>query len=312
MATQSVTFDTGHEEMIHDAQLDYYGKKMASASSDRTIKIFEVIGDQPKPNAVATLTGHDGPVWQVSWAHPKFGILLASCSYDGKVCVWKEQQLNQWTKIYENVPSPQASVNSIAWAPDTFGLVLAAASSDGSVVIYTHRDDQSWDIQRIMAHNGGCNSVSWGPDVAVGGSLGAQSPVLKKIVTGGCDNCVKIWGFDENNHQCPWGEVSKFAQEDNKHSDWVRDVAWAPSLGLLSNTIASCSEDKTVVIWSEENGVWRKSKVLDFPHKIWRCSWSPMGNILAVSQGDNKVSLWKETIDGEWKNLSTVEDEAKE
>ena len=28
---------------------------------------------------------HEGPVWQVSWAHPMFGNLLASCSYDRKV-----------------------------------------------------------------------------------------------------------------------------------------------------------------------------------------------------------------------------------
>ena len=28
---------------------------------------------------------HEGPVWQVAWAHPKFGSILASCSYDRKV-----------------------------------------------------------------------------------------------------------------------------------------------------------------------------------------------------------------------------------
>lgn len=28
---------------------------------------------------------HEGPVWEVAWAHPKFGNLLASCSYDRKV-----------------------------------------------------------------------------------------------------------------------------------------------------------------------------------------------------------------------------------
>lgn len=28
---------------------------------------------------------HDGAVWQVAWAHPKFGNILASCSYDRKV-----------------------------------------------------------------------------------------------------------------------------------------------------------------------------------------------------------------------------------
>lgn len=33
---------------------------------------------------------HEGPVWQLSWSHPTFGSLLASCSYDRKVLIWKE------------------------------------------------------------------------------------------------------------------------------------------------------------------------------------------------------------------------------
>jgi len=36
-----------------------------------------------------------------------------------------------------------------------------------------------------------------------------------------------------------------------------------------------------------------------------------MGNILAVSQADNKVSLWKESLDGEWKNLSEMKDDGQ-
>jgi protein transport protein SEC13 len=31
---------------------------------------------------------HEGPVWAVSWAHPKFGVKLASASYDRTVIVW--------------------------------------------------------------------------------------------------------------------------------------------------------------------------------------------------------------------------------
>jgi WD40 repeat protein len=47
---------------------------------------------------------HTGPVWQVAWAHPKFGHILASCSYDGKVIIWKEQQPASagWAKIKEH------------------------------------------------------------------------------------------------------------------------------------------------------------------------------------------------------------------
>jgi protein transport protein SEC13 len=49
---------------------------------------------------------HGGPVWQVAWAHPKFGHILASCSYDGKVFIWKEEVSagahGGWNKIKEH------------------------------------------------------------------------------------------------------------------------------------------------------------------------------------------------------------------
>ena len=32
--------------MQHDAQMDYYGTKLATCSSDRSVKIFDVQGDQ--------------------------------------------------------------------------------------------------------------------------------------------------------------------------------------------------------------------------------------------------------------------------
>jgi hypothetical protein len=38
-AAQKVT------EIQHDAVLDYYGRRLATCSSDKTIKIFEVEGD---------------------------------------------------------------------------------------------------------------------------------------------------------------------------------------------------------------------------------------------------------------------------
>ena len=34
--------------------------------------------------------GHTGVVVRVAWAHPEFGSVLASCSEDHSVIVWKE------------------------------------------------------------------------------------------------------------------------------------------------------------------------------------------------------------------------------
>ena len=37
---------------------------------------------------------------------------------------------------------------------------------------------------------------------------------------------------------------------------------------------------------------------------VWRVSWSITGNILAVSDGKDNVSLWKEAVDGQWQQIS--------
>ena len=88
----------------HDSQLDYHGKRLATCSSDRTVKVFDVVDGETRGTTPGhTLKGHTGPVWQVAWAHPKFGHILASSSYDGKVIIWKEQQGGGgWIKIKEH------------------------------------------------------------------------------------------------------------------------------------------------------------------------------------------------------------------
>lgn len=146
------------------------------------------------------------------------------------------------------------------------------------------------------------------------GSLLNQAPAGqsvkfdRKLLTGGCDNHLRLWRLNEENNS--WYEVRAFSESgESAHSDWVRDAQFAPSLGLPSNTIASCSEDKTVLIWTEDpsTGAWRKAKQLVFDTKVYKVSWSLMGNILAVAQGDNKISLWKESIEGDWKSLSQAQ-----
>lgn len=41
-----------------------------------------------------------------------------------------------------------------------------------------------------------------------------------------------------------------------------------------------------------------------FPDTVWRVSWSISGNVLAVSCGDGKITLWKENLKGGWECVS--------
>lgn len=296
---------TSHEDLIHDAQLDYYGKRLATCSSDRTIKIYDVVeGGERKQTA--DLTGHNGPVWQVAWAHPQFGSVLASCSYDRQIFVWKEFGPGSWSVVYSYVDHEQ-SVNSIAWSPPEHGLCLVSASSDGTISVLTHNADDSWSTQKFDAHKTGCNAVSWAPAYAPGAVVTADtaSPVLaKRLVSGGCDGLVKIWRCVEDGS---WQEEGTLPPA---HSDWVRDVAWAPSLGAAGTMVASCSQDKKVIIWTQDpdSDSWSQKELL-FPCVLWRVSWSVTGNILAVSGGDNLVTLWKQTMGGDWEQIGQLSED---
>lgn len=323
MATTIATIDTQHADMVHDAQFDYYGRRLATCSSDRLIKVYDVSGDEHALSA--ELSGHEGPVWQVCWAHPQFGTLLASCGYDRRVIIQREVAPGQWTRIH-TFEDHASSVNSIAWAPHEYGLQLAAASSDGKVTVLTHRDDDSWAVSTFDDCPMGVNAVSWAPASHVGGKAPAADGsggvvAVKRLATAGCDHLVRVYAsgtLSAAQHaqaaqaRGPLASGEGWALEASLagHKDWVRDVAFAPASGLVPNMLASCSDDGTVIIWRQAagGGDWSSEALPHFPAPVWRVSWSVTGNLLAVSCGDNSVTLWRESLSGPFQHISTVPD----
>jgi protein transport protein SEC13 len=133
----------------------------------------------------------------------------------------------------------------VAWAPHESGCVLAAASTDGNVSVLEFKDN-AWSSSMFQAHAIGANAVSWAPSVGAGAVTSAtqsNAAALRRFVTGGSDCLVKIWDYsaDTQSYSC--------VAELPGHSDWVRDVAWAPTI-LSKSYIASASQDKSVKIWT--------------------------------------------------------------
>lgn len=315
--TPSTTIISGHSDIIHDAKMDFYGIRLATASSDKTIKIFSV---QPnKENKLmATLSGHEGPVWQVSWSHPKFGSLLASCSYDGKVIVWKEEgskflKAKEFTFSQNNngsplvgalsgvssvQPSPQppitntrgSSISSISWAPHEMGPMLAIACSDGKCALLSFvAEEGKWCSKEWNAHQIGSNSCSWGPVTTVNnGESDVVSNPFALLATSGCDNVVKVW----NTLSLDDGPIHSLSG----HSDWVRDCCW-----INNDCIVSASQDRTVNVWnfSKHSNSWTHYPLKSgetFHDALWAVEWDSASKILAVACGDGRISLWKEDI----------------
>ena len=90
---------------------------------------------------MAEISAHNGSIWQMSWAHPKYGNIIASCGFDRKVCVWKEVNKNNWEKLYEYTEHSN-SVNCLAFAPYEYGLILISGSTDGSISIHEYKSSE--------------------------------------------------------------------------------------------------------------------------------------------------------------------------
>lgn len=288
------TLDTS-SLIFQDVQLDYYGRRAAAAcgapvqpndagmpDGNYTVQIWDITDGQQRP--LAQLQGHEGPIWKVAWAHPKFGSLLATCGYDMKVIVWKEIN-GQWQQAYID-NSHSASVNDIEFCPWEHGLRLACASSDGSISVLTYEANQGqWLRSSFPAHICGAQSVSW---ASVRGAGHAQLPM--RLASGGCDSKVLVW-------KC---EVESWTQDGTLmrvHEDWVRKVAWRPD---GTSTLASGSWDKTVVIWRQEveGHPWRQLSRLEVDGKVEGLAWSVTGSILAVSLENGSAVLFRESDDG--------------
>lgn len=121
----------------HDVQYNFYGNRIATAGSDGKIIIFEVSDDNNGSfKKLTELVKHEQSVWKICWSHPRFGNLLASCGFDKKVYIWKEESPNVWEIVYQY--DDTKSVNTLSFCPQEYGLILLSGSSSGNITLHEY------------------------------------------------------------------------------------------------------------------------------------------------------------------------------
>jgi serine/threonine protein kinase len=203
---------------------------------------------------VATLRGHGGSVWSVTFSPD--GKFLASGSHDKTVKVW---EIGRWREV-ATLRRHGDIVYSVSFSPD--GKFLASGSY-GTVKVW---EVGRWrEVATLRGHQSWVYSVSFSPDG-------------KFLASGSGDYTVKVWEVGR------WREVATL----RGHQDWVYSVSFSPDGKFL----ASGSGDYTVKVW--EVGSWREVATLrGHKYSVHSVSFSPNGQFLASGSDDKTVKVWE-------------------
>ncbi|MDJ0742428.1 MAG: AAA-like domain-containing protein [Xenococcaceae cyanobacterium MO_167.B27] len=283
---------SGHSEVVFGVDISPDGQLIASASSDRTVKLWKMDG-----SLLHTLSGHQAAVWDVAFSPDSQLIATASRDYTVKLWHLDGQLLN-------TLEGHQDEVLGVAFSPD--GQLIATASRDKTVKLW-QRDGTL--IDTLKGHN---NSV-W---------KAVFSPDGQMIATASEDKTVKLWKINN---------FGRFQLDKtlNSHTNEIRNVAfsangqtiasvshdqtvklWQADSGQLLHSleghsssivavvfhpdnqkVITASWDGTVKVWSLEGALL---KTINIERKrIWDIDISPDGNSIATASEQDIVKLAK-------------------
>lgn len=277
---------TGHRGAVLAVAVSPNGKWIATASSDRTIRLWKQDGTsvwsrepgaavyglafRPDSQMIAA-AGVDGDttLWALNgemvypiMAHETAAWGVAF-SPDGKMVATTgaDRTLKLWTlkgNLVRTFSGHQSAVWRVAFSPN--GQLLASASLDGTVKVW--RLDGSL-VNTFDAHKGGVWTVAF-------------SPNGEFLLSGGADKTLRLWKLD--------GTV---VRNFDGHTDDVISAGFSPD----GQTVVSSSADRTIRLWAL-NGTLLK--ILRGHTTVIRdVTFSPSGDVVVSASDDSTVRFWR-------------------
>lgn len=292
----------GHTETINDLAFDPNGQLLATCSSDFSIKLW----DLDAKICTKTLTGHDHVVSSVDFKPS--GDFLMSASRDQTVKLW-ELSTGYCTKTW------QAHEEWVRVAVfNEKGTLFATGSNDQTLKLWNLNQDEELFtfyghehvIETVIFVKGdegraniyGAKWNSEGPKekqkmgikemieqskkkLAQGLEEAPVNPIenLEFLISGSRDKVIRIWS-------CQTAACLKVL---SGHDSWVRGL----SLHHSGKYIYSCSDDKSVRIWSIEKGKTYRKIEGAHGHFVSGITSHPVYLVVATCCVDSSVAIWQ-------------------
>ncbi|WP_414587502.1 eIF2A-related protein [Scytonema sp. PCC 10023] len=276
-----------HSDIITDVSFSHDGKLLATASKDKTVKLWKIenptfklisnkenqydnnsISFSPKGEIVATGSYQNNAV--KLWTRDRRLIRnledatsVIEFSPDGKTLATSSDtqsvELSSLDGRDITLKGKPGRVGSIAFSPN--GKTIASAI-DKTVNLWSKSDGTF--LKSLTEHNKTVKSINFSPDGKIIASIGD-------------DNRVIIWTSE--------GKLIKIL---DGHTESVEEVTFSPD----SQIIATRGDDNVVKLW-RENGTFIKT-LTGHTGQVKRIIFSPNSKIIgSVSEGDDGVKLWR-------------------
>jgi len=250
-----------HDKSVLDVAVSPDGNSVASASADKTVKLWS------KEGKLLKTFQHADIVTSVSFSPD--GKTIATGSADRTIRIWQVDNDKSAipygiAPLHATLSSHTDSVTSVSFSPD--GKTLASASHDNTIKIWNLTDKKL--LQTLTGHKDWVLGVSFSPDG-------------KTIASASADKTVKLW-----NRQ---GKTQKFQINPKtltKHSDIVYSVKFSPN----SQELVSASADTTAKIWNRNGEEIRTLK--GHNDEVVSANFSRDGEKIVTGSADDTVKVW--------------------
>ncbi|GAB2863397.1 hypothetical protein GCM10027074_33310 [Streptomyces deserti] len=259
----------GHTGAVYLTSFSPDGRLLATASYDRTVRLWDV-SDPTRPRPLGKpLTGHTS--WVSSAVFSPDGRTLASAGDDGTIRLWDVRDPGRPKALGAPLTGHKGTIYLVAFSPD--GHTLASVGEDRTVRLWDVTDPgRPKKLDALTGHTAAVRSVAFSPD---GRTLAAGSD----------DNTIRLWNTADPRRAKPVGTVL------TGHTDLVHSVAFSPD----GRTLASGSADDTVRLWKVTDPARPApigSPLTGHTGPIWSVAFSPDGSTLAAASADSTASLW--------------------